>query len=1622
MNRTVFKQLGHRVFAMFLATLLLLQMVPVVHVSASDFTQETAVADTDVYSSTDMQEDNASQELSSQTNEETAQEIAEEAENTEADAQFAMQKAEVFPTETVLSNDTFSDSGTAEYDCTQDYCDTDDLTACVDANTDTAEAVPAESELAIQPDLRQSDIPFVAKIGEIELPIIDGGKEYCGKMYADVQVYTVLIPENETATTFTLFANGCSYVKDGGCNGRTWDITEPIELDILEGNTYHLRKGWEKTFHIGFCRENEVLPTTKVPEITAKIGDRTLDVNEITTGVYPCNITHSYEIQVPDTLKDQTVAIAGLQDYSYRPVTNEQECDGKLEHWDGTAAVNEFGYHFSTDREYAEEYQNLHVSFKLFHEKQPEAPFQVTLDGQELQVDLLPPDYEYGPKGLRIHVPTPFAKSVTFHDVKGWMYMDKNEEYGEMFTIETNDWNAEVLGTNEFVMLSNWPERYCVTFQVDDAAKANIHLNAQMDGKFLLPPETTTEVTPGLAKEFGYTYAGDIGDKDITALDALVKMHQMKYPDEDVTQYLTLDKQGRITKAFGVQNCTAGFMVNGVISSTPINATEIGEGDTIDFFNYQDAVSKSDKVVWLEQNGQKKSEFVAAPGVPLTLKVNGSDYHRDVAAVTGVQLAVVEANGDITPVGEAADENGLVSVNFSQPGNYTITVISSGETKVIMPIAHVKVTADTAVFSIEARTAGQGDFLTATVVELDLSAPQTVKELLDAAAKQFGLDVVYTENGGLRSINGLSSADGGWRCYVNGEAAKEAIGDRKIAPGDSIRIRYAVTASAEELNAPLYQYLKSLVEDAKDKLTLAYTQDSKQILHAAVIAAEEILNNPANNSNDTDKELLVSKHIAAINTGVGQLVPEKAEQDPTIPEDFENDLWLQYDYKDMKVGERASIYPRRVPQIIDNAIDNTITRPVFRFEIVEGDSITLSEMATREKTWVTAVKEGVSVVKVTYDAEGEYGACSPINEGYVVFNVGNDDASLKITTSLSKIRSYDTIYYTGAESVAYPFTVSVSGVNATPDKVSVSCNGVPLTENDNGTYTAQLGNRSNVIGITATDTNGNVTTYYQVVDARKLQVVVENKTSPGQPLKINDTARISFRGLTMPVSKLATIYNPCFGEGNPRTYVYYQNKQFGEQRGYCNQYDLATKNSFELTFTEAGDYMFTGGRIHCAWWGDELGSDKNKEGKGDPNMGASAVEDNFSWLPDFTIHVMNEVGDTVPVTGIKLNRTELTLMEGERFSLTAKVLPEDATNKNLVWTCDDPTGFFIELDKASGKITAMNANTDAQPSVTVTATTEDGTKTASCKVTVKAVSHKVTVENGVADPSSAARKTVVTIKASQAPTGQQFDHWEVTEGTVNLKNSKMAETTFVMPDSDVTIKAIYAAIKVPDRKPGGDTHVIPSKPENESNNGKPSSNTIDAQVVNDVVSAKSFEDIKGKNMNLRIKGKLEDGTEFIWTINGNDITTITKLKVGMSNNGRFAEDIGKLAEQPEIFRFLEDGRFAAPMQVEMPTKLEDGSYLLMRYNDTERRAEKISKVEVKDGMFKFLAEEGGEYFLAKRVSGKSVPELETMPVAEVEKETGSMNVILVVALTIGVTGLAACAWFMYKKRKENKID
>lgn len=181
-------------------------------------------------------------------------------------------------------------------------------------------------------------------------------------------------------------------------------------------------------------------------------------------------------------------------------------------------------------------------------------------------------------------------------------------------------------------------------------------------------------------------------------------------------------------------------------------------------------------------------------------------------------------------------------------------------------------------------------------------------------------------------------------------------------------------------------------------------------------------------------------------------------------------------------------------------------------------------------------------------------------------------------------------------------------------------------------------------------------------------------------------------------------------------------------------------------------------------------------------------------------------------------------------------------------------------------------------------------------------------------------------------------------------------------DKLIQAEKALKALRKPPRKPGW---IIETE-----------SNVIEFKAENGVIPAQQLEKIQGKELILRVDGTMESGERYVVSIYGKDVIKAKDFTVEMKRQGLYETQIQKLAEQPEIFRFVQTGLFPAPIMVQMDTSLADGDYLLLHYDPAEQRASLVSRVKASNGKVQFVVEQGGEYFFAKKASKKSIPELD----------------------------------------------
>ena len=108
--------------------------------------------------------------------------------------------------------------------------------------------------------------------------------------------------------------------------------------------------------------------------------------------------------------------------------------------------------------------------------------------------------------------------------------------------------------------------------------------------------------------------------------------------------------------------------------------------------------------------------------------------------------------------------------------------------------------------------------------------------------------------------------------------------------------------------------------------------------------------------------------------------------------------------------------------------------------------------------------------------------------------------------------------------------------------------------------------------------------------------------------------------------------------------------------------------------------------------------------------GASLDTDGYTLTVNGGTLTDDVTGDVIyKVTGVSLDKTNLNLNPGKGGTLIATITPSNATNQNVTWESSDTKVVTVD----NGLVTAV-----AEGSATITVTTEDGRKTATCTVIV----------------------------------------------------------------------------------------------------------------------------------------------------------------------------------------------------------------------------------------------------------------------------------------------------------------
>ena len=195
------------------------------------------------------------------------------------------------------------------------------------------------------------------------------------------------------------------------------------------------------------------------------------------------------------------------------------------------------------------------------------------------------------------------------------------------------------------------------------------------------------------------------------------------------------------------------------------------------------------------------------------------------------------------------------------------------------------------------------------------------------------------------------------------------------------------------------------------------------------------------------------------------------------------------------------------------------------------------------------------------------------------------------------------------------------------------------------------------------------------------------------------------------------------------------------------------------------------------------------------------------------------------VTDIKISQASAVVYLGDTLQLSANVLPEDATNPNIVWTSNK--NYVATVDR-NGLVTPVSKGT-----ALIIATSEDGGFNALCSVTVKAREYKVewVVEGVVEVTQTYEEGAPIRLPSAPSKVGHVFTGWT-------------PEVPSVMPSENLLFFATFEKIYV------------------------------DPTVRLSILPASRYSVSYGDTLTLRcsVSGELPAGSKIVWEANTDLVT------------------------------------------------------------------------------------------------------------------------------------------------------
>ncbi|MDF2803640.1 MAG: Ig domain protein group 2 domain protein [Anaerocolumna sp.] len=186
-------------------------------------------------------------------------------------------------------------------------------------------------------------------------------------------------------------------------------------------------------------------------------------------------------------------------------------------------------------------------------------------------------------------------------------------------------------------------------------------------------------------------------------------------------------------------------------------------------------------------------------------------------------------------------------------------------------------------------------------------------------------------------------------------------------------------------------------------------------------------------------------------------------------------------------------------------------------------------------------------------------------------------------------------------------------------------------------------------------------------------------------------------------------------------------------------------------------------------------------------IGLDGRADGIYDVDDMKVYVASAQVPPTAVESVTLDKDAVSVVTGEDVQLTATVSPIDATNKAVMWATSDAT---VATVNQLGIVTAIKAGT-----ATITVTTADGSKTATCVVTVEEEVDDSIIQQKLTDAIDAAEDR---LDKAPVPVGNDLGCYGQTEyeqviSLIEALETLRADGTKDMAEVDNAIEALNAA-------------------------------------------------------------------------------------------------------------------------------------------------------------------------------------------------------------------------------------